>query len=175
MKDEAAGSRLTAPSQWAARYGGVMSPKSLSLWLTDKFTRVTVFTAQGDSSSGQNQGPLEGNKNRQCCQTACWGMNIQTWKERWRRGWCCLEIWHRHTRWQSSAKCFATTTTALQFPWCEQPYTLFTGSIHSISNDVCVHRMQKKKKDAHLQDCPTEFYKPQDLSGSQWPQNDKIL
>lgn len=58
LKCVAAGSRWTAPSQWAARYRSVISPKSLFFWLTDKFAQVTVFTAQGGSSSVQNPDPL---------------------------------------------------------------------------------------------------------------------
>lgn len=110
MKCEAAGSRLTAPSQWATRCGSVISPKSLFFRLTDKFTRVTVFTARGDSSSMQNQDPLRKIRGGDAVT-----LLVEEWTHKHERlDWDVdgtvdgLKIWHRCVDWQSSANCSAT-------------------------------------------------------------------
>lgn len=99
-------SRLTALSQWTARYKSVISPKSLFFWLTDKFTKVTVFTAQGGSSSVQNLDPL-----REMGKDVAVKLLVEKWThkhEKWDWAWCHLKNQHRHNDWQSPLNGFAT-------------------------------------------------------------------
>lgn len=132
-------SRLTALSQWTARYKSVISPKSLFFWLTDKFTKVTVFTVQGGSSSVQNLDPL-----REMGRDVAVKLLVEKWThkhEKWDWAWC-----HTQTQWLTIPfKWVFNKIIALQAVFSlVNSVILFTGSINFVSNDIHVCWILKK-------------------------------
>lgn len=138
MKCEAAGSRLTAPSQWATRCRGVISRKSPKSPQTDSQVHPGYcFHSARWSFKHANPGTSEENKKRQCCHAACWGMNTQTWKAGLRcgsyGGWF-KELTQTHQL-TIIIKLFSNKPVALQTAFSR----LFMGSIPCICNDINVN------------------------------------